>query len=326
MDSQIKLTSLKISQSENQVKILEQDIIVLSGKIVRLDGSLNDLSKILLSRVEETYKTSKIDTLTLLLSSKSFSGFISHYRYLQAVQLHDRELLLSMEQTRTNYDEQKTLKQKAQDDLEKLRKQLETQKTQLNSQILERKRLLDDTKGKEANYQKLLEDARNELAAITGILAGKGSEIEVRKVSEGERIAAVIQGASCNSSGTHLHFMVSKDGSTYNPFTYLKGGIDSENVSGGDAFNPSGSWNWPVSPKITLSQGYGYTWAVQNTWVGRIYQFHNGIDIKGSSSEIKAVKPGTLFQGSYNGRCSLHYVRVHLDDGGLDTYYLHVNY
>jgi murein DD-endopeptidase MepM/ murein hydrolase activator NlpD len=62
--------------------------------------------------------------------------------------------------------------------------------------------------------------------------------------------------------------------------------------------------------------------------VGRIYGFHNGIDIIGPSPEIKAVRAGTLFRGSYVGSagCSLRYVRVDHDENDLDTFYLHVNY
>lgn len=333
MDGQIKLTSLKITQSEAQIKALEKEIVLISGKIINLDDSLNYLSKVLLSRIVETYKNGKIDPLTILFSSRSFSEFISRYRYLQAAQLHDREMLLAMEKTRTNYDEQKQLKETAQTDLEKLQKQLEAQKKQLSTQVEDRKRLLEETKGKEANYQSLLSAARSELEAILGILQGKGQEKEIKKVSEGEKIASVIEGSSCNSSGTHLHFMLTKDNSTVNPFSYLKGGIDFENCSGsscgsgnGDVFNPSGSWEWPINPKIKLGQGYGYTWAVQHTWVGRIYNFHNGIDIVGSSAEVKAAKPGTLYWGNYIGNCTLHYVRVRHDEDGIDTYYLHVNF
>lgn len=333
MDNQIKINTLKISQTQVQIKTLESDIATLSGKIGRLEGSLNFLSKVLLQRVAESYKSGKADGLTLLLSSRSFSGFISRYRYLQVVQMHDRELLLSMEQTRTSYDEQKALKEKIQAELKTLNDKLIVQKKDLASQIEGRKRLLADTKGKESNYQKLLADARAELEAILGILAGKGIEKEIRKISEGERIASIIQGPSCNSGGTHLHFIVSTDGKTQNPFGYLKGGIDFENCSGGscgsgngDSFNPSGNWNWPISPKITLSQGYGDTWAIHHTWVGRIYNFHNGIDIISDSSEVKSVRPGTLYLGSYNGNCSLKYARVHSDEGNFDTYYLHVNF
>ncbi len=332
MDNQIKIAMLKISQTEAKIKVLEQEILALSGKIVRLDSSLNFLSKVLLSRVEENYKAKKISGLTLLFSAKNFSNFILRYRFLQTAQVHDRELLVSMEQTRTSYDEQKSLKEKAQADLEKLNTQLVAQRKQLAVQVEDKKRLLEETKGKESNYQKMLAAARSELEAILGILEGRGSEKEIRKVSEGERIASMISGTSCNSGGTHLHFIISRDGNTQNPFSFLKGGIDYENCSGGicgsgngDPFNPSGSFSWPISPKITLTQGYGDTWAIHHTWVGRIYSFHNGIDIVSDSLEVKAVAPGTLFAGSYNGSCSLKYVRVQSNDN-IDTYYLHVNF
>ncbi|MCL5090874.1 MAG: hypothetical protein M1514_02575 [Patescibacteria group bacterium] len=332
MDNQIRVTALKISQTEVQIKNLEKEIEVLSEKIVRLDGSLNFLSRVLLSRVTQAYKQGKLNSLGVLLSSASFADFINRYRYLQAVQLHDREMLLTMEQTRTSYDEQKQLKEKMQADLAKLNKQLTTQKQQLAAQVADRKNLLEETKGKEANYQKLLASARAELEAIIGILEGKGKEVKIKNISEGERIASMIAGPSCNSSGTHLHFIVTEGDQTKNPFQYLKSGMDYQNCStstcsgNGDPFNPSGNWNWPLNPKIIFTQGYGYTWAVQHTWVGRIYNFHNGIDMQSSSLEVKAVKSGTLYWGSYVGNCTLRYVRVHHDDGGIDTYYLHVNY
>ena len=103
-------------------------------------------------------------------------------------------------------------------------------------------------------YQQLLATARAEFEAIQAIIAGKGEEEEVGSVSQGQRIASLIQGPSCNSSGEHLHFMASKGNNTVNPFSYLKGGVDHENCSGsscgssaGDPFNPSGSWDWPIS-------------------------------------------------------------------------------
>jgi murein DD-endopeptidase MepM/ murein hydrolase activator NlpD len=159
-------------------------------------------------------------------------------------------------------------------------------------------------------------------------------ETEAGKVSANSRIASIIQGASCNSSAAHLHFIVSQNGIAQNPFSHLSS-VESENCSGsscgsgdGDQFNPSGSWSWPISPKITMNQGYGSTWAVRNTWVGGIYNFHNGIDINGSSSEVRAVRDGTLYQGSYKGKngCNLRYVRVDHSDSDLDTFYLHINY
>ncbi|KKQ82625.1 MAG: hypothetical protein UT06_C0043G0001, partial [Candidatus Woesebacteria bacterium GW2011_GWA1_38_8] len=67
----------------------------------------------------------------------------------------------------------------------------------------------------------------------------------------------------------------------------------------------------------------------RNTWVGRIYSFHNGIDIVSNSSpDVRAVQGGTLFRGSFNGSngCRLRYVRVDHESGDFDTLYLHINY
>ncbi len=332
MDNQIKITALQITDTENKIKSLEVEIESLSGKIVRLEDSLNFISKILLQRLAQTYKSGRQDKLMLLLSSENFSDFLLKIRYLQKIQIHDRELLLSMEKTRTNYDDQKQLKEAAQKQMETLSFQLQSKKKELNVQIEDRKRLLIDTNGKEAEFQKLLNQARGELEAILGILEGNGTEKEIGKVSQGQRIASVISGSSCNSSGTHLHFMVVKDGQTQNPFSFLKS-VDFENCSGsfcgssdGDPVNLGGNWDWPLSPKIKIYQGYGYTWAISHTWVGRIYNFHNGVDLQGSSLEIKAPKSGTLYAGSFVGSCVLRYVRLHHDEGNFDTYYLHVNY
>jgi len=320
-DAQIRLTELKIDQTQEQ-------IVLLGGRIDQLQLSLDDLKGAFSQRAIETYRMSKLsDSAIILFSSPDISKAVSRYHYLQRIQESDRKLLEKLENAQTSYIEQK-------DELVDLEVVLGAQKEQLDGQKAAKDHLLVETKNNEARYQDLLAQAKAEFEAIQAIIAGKGDETEVGKVGKGERIASVIQGPSCNSNGSHLHFIVSQNGAALNPFNYLKP-IDHENCSGsscgsgdGDAFNPSGSWDWPISPPVRFSQGFGYTWAVQNSWVGRIYQFHNGIDINSTSSTVTAVQAGTLFQGSYTGSngCRLRYVRVHHDEGGLDTFYLHINY
>ena len=124
--------------------------------------------------------------------------------------------------------------------------------------------------------------------------------------------------------------MVSENGNAKNPFLFL-GNIDHDNCSGpgdcsaADQFNPSGNWSWPINAKVKFTQGYGYTWAIQNTWVGNIYKFHSGIDVNSlTSPDVKAVKSGTLYKGTYFVGCALSYVKVHHDENNIDTFYLHV--
>jgi peptidoglycan hydrolase CwlO-like protein len=322
-DAQIKLMTLKISQTQDQITLL-------GGRIDQLGDSLTSLTAAFSSRAVETYKLSRFENnFIFILSAIDISDATSRLHYLQKIQEEDRNLLDKLQTAQTTYQGQKT-------DQETLKKQLTVQQANLNTQKAAKARLLKDTQNSEANYKRLLAEASAEYEAIQGILAGRGQETEVGHVNQGDKIATIIQGSSCNSGGTHLHFTVSQGSIAQNPFNYLKSGIDFTDCSGsscgssdGDSFNPSGSWDWPVSPKIQFNQGYGSTWAVRNTYIGRIYSAHNGIDIDSdASSDVHAVKSGILFRGSYvgGGGCSLRYDRVRNDDGGLDVLYLHINY
>jgi peptidoglycan hydrolase CwlO-like protein len=322
-DAQIKLTTLKIEETESK-------IYLLGGRIDTLEVSLEALTTAFSSRASETYKMTRVgEPFMMILSAPNISQAVSRFHYLQKIQESDRDLLLRLTSAQTVYKDQK----KEQEDLQA---ELEIQKANLDAQKKAKANLLQITRNDEKRYQQLLAAARAEYEAIQAILAGKGTEEEVGKVSEGARIASVIQGSSCNSSGSHLHFIVRQGTSALNPFSYLNASVSHENCSGsscgssdGDPFNPSGSWNWPINSPIKFSQGFGYTWAVQNTWVGKIYSFHNGIDINNDgNSEVKAVKGGTLYRGSYavSSGCRLRYVRVDHEDSDLDTLYLHINY
>lgn len=334
MDNQITLTEYRMNATQQEITDITLDIDSASKRMVNLEGSLDNVSKVLINRIVATYKTGNVDPLQLILTSDDIGEVISRINYIKVVQAHDKRLLYDTQQAKNDYENQKNILESKKIKIEALKVQLEEYTKQLDSDKKNKEKLLADTKGQEKNYQQLLANARAEYEAIQNIVAGGGNETQVRQVAQGERIASVIPGPSCNSGGAHLHFIVNKSGSTANPFGYLKG-IDSENCSGsscgssdGDPFNPSGDWEWPISGPIKMTQGYGSTWAVRNSYVGQIYSFHNGIDIVGSSFEVKAVKPGTLYQGSYTGGngCRLRYVKVVHPDLGLNTLYLHINY
>lgn len=334
MDSQIQLTSLKIQQTLGSINLLEKQIEELSGKIEELDQSLDSLSLIFLSRVSQSYKSQTASPFSLFLSADSFGDFYRKLKYLKALQLNDRAVMIRLEEARSSFDRQKSEREEKQSELENLKKTLDAQKESLQGQKTQKDYLLQITKSDEKRYQQLLAQARAEYEGIQAALAGAGDCKEVGDVSGGEQIASIIAGGSCNSSGSHLHFSVIQGNNVVNPLDYLKGGVDFENCSGyscgdgGDAFNPGGSWGWPIDEKITLTQGFGSTWAVANTWVRKIYQFHNGIDIYNPSLRIKAVADGKLFRCSYTGMggCSLRYVYLDHQDSDFESYYLHVNY
>lgn len=334
INSKINLAQGQINQTLSQIEALEKEIGVLGGVLDKVNESTTILTKIYLARVQETYRRIRVNQTDLLFSTENFGDYFTKLKYLNTVKSKDQLILSELERSRLDYDNRRQSKLEKQQEIEKLKQKMEAQKRDLSIQQNEKQNLLITTANDEKKFQALLSAARSELLAIEAIIAGNVDETEVGDVSTGQRIATVIDGKSCNSGGAHLHFIVSNNGNVQNPFNSLKN-VDFENCSGsscgsgnGDTFNPSGSWDWPLSPKITLNQGYGSTWAVKNTWVGKIYSFHNGIDIEGENLEVKAVQSGKLFRGSYSGAngCSLKYVHVKHKDGGLDTFYLHVNY
>jgi hypothetical protein len=252
--------------------------------------------------------------------------FFRSIQYLQKSQEQDRQILIRTQNQKLNFKEQKTLREEKEEELKQVTVKLENYKASLGAQQEEKEKLLELTQNDERAYQNILAQARAEYTAIRGIISGSGVETKIKDVARGDSIATVISGPSCNSGGTHLHFMVKEGGGVVNPFNYLKS-VEADNCSGpgycspGDSFSPSGSWDWPLNPKIILNQGFGDTWAVHNTWVGSIYSFHDGIDFSGSSLDVKAVADGELYKGNYG---CLPYAKLKHKDANIETYYLHV--
>jgi peptidoglycan hydrolase CwlO-like protein len=312
-DAQIRLTTLKIQETQEK-------ILLLGGRINQLEISLEALTEAFATRAMETYKMTRLgDSLIMLITASDLGEVVSRYHYLQRIQEADRDLLVRLQEAQDVYEEEK-------DDQESLQTQLEEQGRVLGAQKTAKAELLAITRNDEKKYQNLLAKARAELAAIQAIIAGKGEETEVGPISEGSRIASVIPSVSACSSGAHLHFEVVQGGAHQNPANVLiPKSVIWDNAPDGQ-FGFSGSWQWPINDPIRITQGYGMTYfaSVLKYYGGAP---HTGLDMVNSNDHtVKAARSGTLYRGAIGcGGGTLRYVRVEQGDG-YDTYYLHVNY
>lgn len=322
----ILLTEREIQQTQSEIDVLELEIDTLLGKIGLLDVNLEKISSVLINRVSASYKNNRTEPMFLLLITNGFQDFFRKYKYLKVSQQHDREVIFALEEARTNYDLQKQIKEEKQAEVEALQNKLLEQKAVIDSQKQQKQAALRVTRNDEMKYQEQLAKALAELEAIQSIIAGKASETEVGPINEGDRIATIIPSTSSCSTGAHLHFEVVQNGSRINPAGFLSSkDVVWDNDPDGP-FSFSGSSTWPINDTVRITQGYGMTFYASTM---RFYGGapHTGLDMVNSSNyTVKAVKGGTLYRGGIScGGGTLRYVHIE-HGGGLDTYYLHINY
>lgn len=326
LDSQISLTEYQIKQTELQIENLEVEILDLSEKISILDLNLDQISATFLTRVAQSYKLHKKTPILWFLSGKDFNDSLQKFKYYHTLQLNDRETLLAMEEIRMNHDLQKQKKEKKQQELETLNQALAQQVKDLAQQKSAKNQLLITTQNDEKTYQALLARARAEYEAMQAIISNRGDETKVGDISQGEKIATVIGGASVCSTGTHLHFEVLNGDNRVDPASILSSRDVVWDNQPDSSFSFTGSWSWPLNGQVRVTQGYGMT------WFARVYRYyggnpHSGLDIVSDDRSILSVKSGELYNGSINcGGGKLRYVKVDHKDSDHTTYYLHVNY
>ena len=310
-NNQIELTTLEIEETELQ-------IASLSGKIANLEDRLNHLFDVFRRRTVTSYQlTSQLDPLTTFLSSESFASFLERVKYLQAIQITDHQLMVQLEEVRSNYDDQKTI-------AELLSKKLEGQKVTLDQQKRESTYLLTKYQNDEKAYQKQLDQALAEQSAMEAAISQAVNLLTNGvHVDAGTPIAQIGNtGYPVCSTGTHLHFQVNKDGTPVDPAGYLKSESVIWDNSPDGPFNFTGNWDWPIeNPRI--EQGFGNTyWARLGWYRGGI---HTGIDMISDTSQIiRTPVSGTLYKGvSSCGSVPIKFVAVD-QGGGIILWFWHV--
>lgn len=340
LDSKIYLAQAQINQTQSQIDLLEKEITVLNGVLTSVNQSMTDLSKIYIARVQESYRRSRISQLDLIFSSESFGDFFTKLKYLNTVKAKDQLILKELENSKQDYDQRKQAKVTKQQEVESLKSKLLAQKKTLDAQKKDKNNLLSLTQNDEKKFEEIRRSAQAELAAIQDIIAGKGVEEFQKDVKTGDKIASIIEGGSCSSTGTHLHFTVAKGDSSLNPTGYLKSMNPTWDLCGwwspcDNSVNFSGSWDWPLHGNITITQLYGLT-GYAKTGVYGYYDKdrkqpvpHNGVDMVSDNREVYSTIDGKLYRGSYYIKyknCYLRYVSVKSNEGDLRTLNLHINY
>lgn len=184
INGNINIQQIKISQTKNDISTLENEIDQLSNRISGLSISLDRLSTLLVERIRTQYKREHVSPLSLLASSKSLSGFLSQYKYLQLAGKQTADAMQKADNQRTIYNEQIKLKEIKQAEVESKRVELQQEQNVLVNQRQEQQNLLEVTKNDEEKFQDLLEEAQREITALKSYTSSKGGSGLVGNITE----------------------------------------------------------------------------------------------------------------------------------------------
>lgn len=160
-NTEIRLGELKIQETQDQINLL-------TGRIGEVQNSLNDLTKAFSARAVATYEMTRTDDPAyFLLASNDLGDAISKFHYLKEAENSDQSLLVRLQSAQVTYENSKAQS-------EDLQKQLQAQQDRLNTQKAAKARLLADTQGSEATYQKLLGQAEAQLASFSAFTTNSG--------------------------------------------------------------------------------------------------------------------------------------------------------
>ncbi len=161
-DKEIASTELQIQARETQIDDTSLQIAELEKLIQQKINDIEENKNVLSLLLQQLYQFDSQYALQTTLGSGSLSDFLDQIQYNESVQEKIYQLLAKIEELKARLEKQQAELKVQLKQLEELKEQLEITRSSLKEQRDQRQVLLNQTRGLESNYQKLLAQSKQE--------------------------------------------------------------------------------------------------------------------------------------------------------------------
>jgi len=159
------LAVTQLGQTEEKVQSTEKEINLLNSRIDGLDISLDYLSKLLINKIVQSYKQREISLFSMLFDSESADDLLTKIKYAKISRDNNQKLLIQVQEAKSNFEEQKKLRDEKKAELDNLKALLAKQ--QIDLEVQKRKKDADL-----ALYQNNLAETQRNLNIAKQQIAG----------------------------------------------------------------------------------------------------------------------------------------------------------
>ncbi len=275
--NQIDKLELEIEKTQKKIERTEKEIEKTTIEIKVKEEDIKNKKEHLEEFVRLLYELSQRNMFDVLLSNGNFSDILNEVQYTTTIQGQTQKKLDEIQDLKKELETKKQELESQHQEAIELRVTMEGQKLAEQNKRAEQDTILEKTKGEEAEYQKILSDTE----ALQKQVIADIKNLEDELASQG------------SSSG------------------------------GGNAVPPgNGILKWPVA-NGTVTQEYGKTSFGNGVYPGG---FHNGLDIADEAgTPILSAHDGTVIAaGSLGGVAYGNWVAIEGTSDGLVTMYGHM--
>ncbi len=197
LDNQIKTFQLEIQRIKLIIGGIELEIEGIELKVKEI-GQQTENEKIILGElIREIYKNDQTSFLEIVLTKENLSDFFSEVQALESLQLGIQKSLEEIRILKEQLEIKKTELEEQKNEMIALKAIQETQKYSIEKKKGVRKELLDETRGQEYLYQRLVKNKQMDVNTIRSqlyILQGMGGSLKFENALNLAEFASSVTG------------------------------------------------------------------------------------------------------------------------------------